>query len=41
MASTAGVGRTVKLKILRAGKPQEIKVTLGQLPDPPRTRVER
>jgi serine protease Do len=36
MASTAGVGKTVKLKITREGKPQDIKVTLGLLPDPPR-----
>ena len=40
IASTAGVGRTVKLKILRAGKPQEMKVTLGLLPDPPRRHPE-
>ena len=36
MASTAGVGRTVSVKVLRDGKAQDLKVTLGQLPDPPR-----
>jgi serine protease Do len=33
LASTAGVGRTVVLRVQRASKPFDIKVTLGQLPD--------
>lgn len=33
LASTAGVGRTVTLRIQRAGKLFDQKVTLGQLPD--------
>jgi serine protease Do len=40
MASVAGVGKTVKLKILRQGKPMDMKVVLGLLPDPPRTRPQ-
>jgi serine protease Do len=36
MASTAGVGRTVPVKVLRDGKNVDLKVTLGQLPEPPR-----
>jgi serine protease Do len=35
MASTAGVGKSVPLRILRGGKPVDMKVTLGQLPDSP------
>jgi serine protease Do len=31
LASTAGVGRTVTLRVLRSGKPFDLKVTLGQL----------
>ncbi len=34
LASTAGVGRQVVLRVQREGKPFEIKVTLGQLPEP-------
>ncbi len=34
LASTAGVGRTVSLKVVRAGKAFEQKVTLGELPEP-------
>jgi serine protease Do len=34
LASTAGVGRTVALRILREGKELEIKVKLGQLQEP-------
>jgi len=33
LASTAGVGRTVVLRLQRASKPFDIKVTLGRLPD--------
>jgi serine protease Do len=33
LASTAGVGRTVTLRVSREGKVFDIKVTLGQLPD--------
>jgi serine protease Do len=33
LASTAGVGRTVVLRVLRAGNQVEIKVTLGRLAD--------
>jgi serine protease Do len=36
LASTAGVGRTVTLKVSRDGKIFETKVTLGQLAEPPR-----
>jgi serine protease Do len=35
VASTAGVGRVVTLRVSREGKPFDIKVTLGQLPDTP------
>jgi serine protease Do len=34
-ASTAGVGRTVSLGVLRDGKQMEFKVTLGVLEEPP------
>ena len=34
LASTAGVGRTVTLRVQRAGKQFDTKVTLGELPDP-------
>ena len=33
LASTAGVGRTVNLRISRLGKVFDLKVTLGQLPE--------
>jgi serine protease Do len=33
LASTAGVGRAVTLRVQREGKPFDIRVTLGQLPD--------
>jgi serine protease Do len=33
LASTAGVGRSVTLRVQREGKPFDLKVTLGQLPD--------
>jgi serine protease Do len=33
LASTAGVGRTVSLKVLRDGKELDFKVKLGQLPE--------
>jgi serine protease Do len=36
MASTAGVGKTVPVRVLRGGKPVDVRVTLGQLPDSPR-----
>jgi serine protease Do len=35
MASTAGVGRSVTLRVQRDGKPFDVKVTLGQLPEQP------
>ena len=34
LASTAGVGKTVTVRILRGGKPVDLKVTLGQLKEP-------
>jgi serine protease Do len=34
LASTAGVGRTVTLRVLREGKELELKVKLGQLQEP-------
>jgi serine protease Do len=41
VASTTGVGKTVTLRVSRDGKPFDIKVMLGQLPDSavPRQRV--
>ena len=41
-ASTAGVGKTVSLRIVRQGKPFDLDVTLGELKEPkraPRPRV--
>ncbi len=34
LASTAGVGKTVTVRVLRAGKPLDLKVTLGELKEP-------
>jgi serine protease Do len=34
LASTAGVGKSVNVRVLRAGKPIELKVTLGELKEP-------
>jgi serine protease Do len=34
LASTAGVGKTVTVRVLRAGKPVDLKVTLGELKEP-------
>ncbi len=34
LASTSGVGKTVNVRVLRAGKPVELKVTLGELKEP-------
>ena len=34
LASTAGVGKTVTVRVLRSGKPVDLKVTLGQLKEP-------
>ena len=34
LASTSGVGKTVSVRVLRAGKPVELKVTLGELKEP-------
>jgi len=31
MASTTGIGKTVTVRVTRAGKPQDMKVTLGEL----------
>ena len=33
LASIAGVGKTVDVKVARLGSPQDIKVTLGRLDD--------
>lgn len=34
LASTAGVGKSVTVRVLRAGKPIDLKVTLGELKEP-------
>ncbi len=34
LASTAGVGKTVTVRVIRAGKPIDLKVTLGELKEP-------
>jgi len=34
LASTAGVGKIVNVRVLRAGKPVDLKVTLGELKEP-------
>ncbi len=34
LASTTGVGQIVRLGVLREGAPKEVKVRLGELPDP-------
>jgi serine protease Do len=34
LASTAGVGKTVTVRIVRAGRPFEMKMTLGELKEP-------
>jgi serine protease Do len=34
LASTKGVGKTVTVRVLRAGKPLDLKVTLGELKEP-------
>ncbi|MBX3192472.1 MAG: trypsin-like peptidase domain-containing protein [Labilithrix sp.] len=34
LASTSGVGKTVTIRVLRAGRPFELKVTLGKLEEP-------
>jgi len=34
LASTAGVGKNVTVRVIRAGKPFDIKVTLGELKEP-------
>ena len=34
LASTSGVGKTVNVRVLRAGKPVDLKVTLGELKEP-------
>jgi serine protease Do len=39
LASTAGVGKTVGVKVMRKGKAQDVKVTLGLLESPPTRRV--
>jgi len=40
LASTAGVGRTVKLRVARDGKTFDANVTLGMLEEPPPTRQD-
>jgi len=39
MASTAGVGKTVAVKVVRQGKLQDVKITLGLLEAPPSRRL--
>ena len=39
LASTAGVGKTVTVKVMRKGKAEDMKVTLGLLSQPPATRL--
>jgi serine protease Do len=34
LASTAGVGKAVTVRVIRAGKPLDLKVTLGELKEP-------
>lgn len=34
LASTSGVGKTVSVRVIRAGKPVDLKVTLGELKEP-------
>lgn len=34
LASTAGVGKTVTVRVMRGGKPFDLKVTLGELKEP-------
>ncbi len=34
LASTAGVGKVANVRVLRSGKPVELRVTLGELKDP-------
>lgn len=34
LASTAGVGKTVTVRVVRAGKPLDLRVTLGELKEP-------
>ncbi len=34
LASTAGVGKTVSVRVIRDGKPLDLKVTLGELKEP-------
>jgi serine protease Do len=41
LASTAGVGRSVVLRVSREGKVFETKLTLGQLEEPPPSREEQ
>ena len=40
-ASTAGVGKTVSIRVLRQGKPFDLKVTLGELKEPKRPSYPR
>jgi len=40
-ASTAGVGKTISLRVLRGGKPFDLNVTLGELKDQPVKKVAR
>jgi serine protease Do len=41
VASTTGVGKTVTLRVSRDGKPFDLKVTLGQLPEGPLPRQQQ
>lgn len=40
-ASTAGVGKTVSLRVLRGGKPFDLNVTLGELKEAPAKKVRQ
>ncbi len=40
-ASTAGVGKTVSIRVVRQGKPFDLNVTLGELKEPKKARSRR
>ena len=41
LASTAGVGKSVNVRVIRAGKPIDLTLVLGQLPERPRAQRRR
>ena len=41
LASTAGVGKTVSVRVIRSGQPFDTKVTLGELKEPPARKAVR